>query len=457
MLLRLQARPAGILDAVEFVRSLRQLWRHRLFRRLLAVRVATQTADGVLQVALASYVLFSPERQPDAASVATVLAITLLPFSILGPFVAIVLDRWSRRQILVILDLCRAGLMLGMGAVVATGLRTGTTELIFYGGVLLTMSLNRFLLAGLSAALPHTIDAGEYMVANSVMPTIGPAGAVVGVALGTGLRLGLGAQMPDYAANAVLLAVAAVGFVISAGLAMRIGRRELGPDEPDPARPSDILAGLVEALRHLRERREAGLGLLAIGAHRIVYGVVTVAMILVFRNYLHTPDEVGPALADLGLLAVCTAAGFVAAAAVTPPASARIGVRTVIVVSFVLSAGFQLVPGAIFLRVPLLIAGFLLGITAQSIKLCVDTLVQAHVDDEVKGRVFVLYDMVFNVALVIAAAIAAVILPADGRSVLIIAVLAACYLLLGVLFAIASRGLSMDEGTESLKREAPHL
>ena len=63
-------------------RSLRQLWRHRYFRRLLAVRVAVQSCDGVLQVALASYVLFSPERQPDAASIAVVLATTMLPFSI---------------------------------------------------------------------------------------------------------------------------------------------------------------------------------------------------------------------------------------------------------------------------------------------------------------------------------------------------------------------------------------
>ena len=441
---------------MEFVRSLRQLWRHRLFRRLLAVRVATQTADGVLQVALASYVLFSPQRQPDAASVATVLAITLLPFSILGPFVAVVLDRWSRRQILVVLDLCRAGLALALAALVATGLRTGGTELIFYGGVLLTMSLNRFLLAALSAALPHTIDPSEYMVANSVMPTIGPAGTVVGVGLGTGLRLVLGAQMPDYAANGILFAVAAGGFVFSASLALRIGRAKLGPDEPAPARPSDIVAGLIEALRHLRERREAGLGLLAIGAHRIVYGVVTVAMILLFRNYLHAPDEVAPALADLGLLAIITAAGFVAAAAVTPPASARSGIRTVIVACLVLSAGFQIVPGAIFAKVPLLAAGFLLGVTAQSIKLCVDTLVQAHVDDELKGRVFVLYDMVLNVALVIAAGIAAVILPADGRSVLILAVLAGCYLLLGIVFAVISRGMSLDEGTESLKRGVEH-
>ena len=60
------------------LRSFRQLWRHRYFRRLLAVRVAVQSSDGVLQVGLAAYVLFSPERQPDAASIAIVLAITAM-------------------------------------------------------------------------------------------------------------------------------------------------------------------------------------------------------------------------------------------------------------------------------------------------------------------------------------------------------------------------------------------
>lgn len=436
---------------MEFVRSLRQLIGHRLFRRLLAVRVATQTADGVLQVALASYVLFSPQRQPDAASVATVLAITLLPFSILGPFVSVVLDRWSRRQILVVLDLARAVLAVGLAILVGSGLRTGWSELAFYGGVLLAMSLNRFLLAALSAALPHTIDASEYMVANSVMPTIGPLGTVVGVGLGTTLRIMLGNQMPDYRANAVLFCLAGAGWLISMAFALRIPRRALGPDEPDPALAREIVRGLVEALAHLKQRRAAGLGLVAIGLHRIVYGIVTVAMILVFRNYLNAPADVNPALADLGLLAVVTAAGFVTAAAVTPPLSARLGVRRVVVGGFAASAVFQVVPGAIFAQVPLLVAGFLLGITAQSIKLCVDTLVQAHVDDEFKGRVFVVYDMIFNVALVVAAVIGAAILPADGVSVPIILVQAVAYAVLGVWFSLVSRDLSMDEGTESLR------
>jgi MFS family permease len=434
-----------------FDRSLRQLWRHRYFRRLLAVRVAIQSCDGVLQVALASYVLFSPERQPDATSIAVVLAITLLPFSIVGPFVGVVLDRVSRRQVLVVGNLARSAVTLGLAALVATGLRTSGIETLLYGGVLVAMSLNRFLLAALSASLPHTIEASEYMVANSVVPVVGPAGALIGVGVATSLRLILGQVMPDYRANAILFVIAAAGFVLSAALALRIPRRQLGPDDVEPTKARDIVVGLVDALRHLRDRRAAGIGLLTIAAHRLIYGIVTVATILVYRNYFHSLDEVDAAIADLGLLVVITGAGFVLASVVTPPMSARLGVRSTMIVCLLASAIFQVVPGAIYAKVPLLVAAFLLGLMAQNIKICVDTLVQAHVADQFKGRVFVIYDMIFNVVLVVAAVIAAVILPANGKSVIILIIMAVGYLLVALGFALASRGVSMDEGTESLQ------
>jgi MFS family permease len=440
---------------MEFARSLQQLWRHRYFRRLLAVRIAVQSCDGVLQVALAAYVLFSPQRQPDAASIALVLAITLLPFSILGPFAAVVIDRVSRRQVLVVCNLARAAVTLVLAALVATGLRTLGVEALFYGGVLLAMSLNRFLLAALSASLPHTIDPGEYMVANSVVPVVGPVGLLIGVTVATPLRLILGQVMPDYRANAILFVVAAAGFALSVGLALWIPRRQLGPDDVEPVRARDVVAGLIEALAHLRSRRAAGIGLLTIAAHRLVYGVVTVAMILVYRNYFHTLDQVDAAIADLGLLVVIIGAGFAFASVVTPPMSARLGVRSTMIICLLASAVFQVVPGAIYARVPLLAAAFLLGLTAQGLKLCVDTLVQAHVADEFKGRVFVLYDVIFNVTLVVAAVIAAIILPVNGKSVAIMIVMAVCYLLTGVVFALVSRGVSMNEGTESLQGLKP--
>jgi MFS family permease len=436
---------------VGFLPALRRLWRHGYFRRLLAVRVATQTGDGVLQIALASYVLFSPERQPDAASIAAVLAVTLLPFSLIGPFVGVVLDRWSRRQIILVVDTTRCLLAFGLAALVATGLRTGAVETAFYGGVLLAMSLNRFLLAALSAGLPHTIEPGEYLVANSVVPTIGPAGALVGAIIATTVRLGLGTTMPGYLANAGVFSLAAIGYAVSASLALRIPRRRLGPDTMTPPRPAEIVHGLVAAVEHLVQRRPAGLGLLTIGAHRIIYGTVTVATILVYRNYFHPVSDVEPAIADLGLLVVFTGAGFVLSAAVTPPMTARVGVRAWMMICLFASAAFQLVPGAIYTKLWLMVAAFWLGLVAQGLKICVDTLVQAHVADDFKGRVFVIYDMIFNVALVASAALAALIVPTNGKSVAMLAALAGCYLLVGIWFTVVSRGLDLDAGTESLR------
>jgi len=436
---------------MKFARSLWQLWRHEYFRRLLWIRIVIQSSDGVLQVALAAYVLFSPERQPDAVSIAIVLAITLLPFSILGPFAAVLIDRVSRRQVLVVVNLTRALVTMGLAAVIVTGLNTVGAQVLIYGGLLLAMSLNRFLLAALSASLPHTIDASEYMIANSVVPTVGPAGLLIGVAIATPLRLILGHVMPDHRANAILFVIAAAGFLLSAGMALWIPRRQLGPDVIGTTKSREVVTGLLEAVAHLRSRRPAGLGLLTIAAHRLIYGIVTVSMILVFRNYFHTPDQLDAAIADLGVLVVITGAGFVFASVLTPPLSARLGVRRTMIICLLASAVFQLVPGAIYAQVPLMIAAFLLGLAAQGIKICVDTLVQAYVSDDFKGRVFVLYDMIFNVALVVAAIIAAIILPLNGKSVLILVLMAICYLLIGLWFALASRGVSMNEGTQSLQ------
>ncbi|HKN45253.1 MAG TPA: hypothetical protein VJW23_15180, partial [Propionibacteriaceae bacterium] len=58
---------------------------------------------------------------------------------------------------------------------------------------------------------------------------------------------------------------------------------------------------------------------------------------------------------------------------------------------------------------------------------------------------------IFNVTLVAAAAVAALILPTDGKSVIILIIMAVGYLLVALGFALASRGISMDEGTESLQ------
>ncbi len=79
----------------------------------------------------------------------------------------------------------------------------------------------------------------------------------------------------------------------------------------------------------------------------------------------------------------------------------------------------------------MLIAAFMLGLTSQGAKIVTDTVVQSSVDDAFRGRVFALYDMLFNIAFVASAGLAALMLPTDGRSVQLL-------LIVSVLFAITA-------------------
>lgn len=415
------------------IRDLRLLLRGRGFRRLFTVRVASQFSDGVFQVALASYVLFSPERQASPGAIAASFAAVLLPFSVLGPFTGVLIDRWSRRQILVWANVLRAGVMLVLTAVVAAG-RSG---LWFFLVVLVALSVNRFLLAALSAALPHVVDEKRLVMANSVTPTSGTFAFLLGLTAGGGMREVV-ENLHGYGDLAVLLCAAAL-YAAAAALALRMARDLLGPDF-DPGMPTvrehvrHVLEGLVDGFHHLRARREAADGLLAIGSHRFFYGISTVATILLYRSYFNAPDEPESGFAGLALAVLVSGAGFVSAALVTPLATSRLSLQQWVTGLLGLAAVVQVVPGAFYTEPTLLVAAFALGLTSQGIKISVDTLVQEWVDDAFRGRVFAFYDVIFNVAFVAAAAVGAVILPVDGKSYLALGLIALGYALTATVY-----------------------
>lgn len=419
-------------------RHLSHLLRGRSFRKLFAVRVSSQLTDGVFQTALASYVIFSPEQQPSPAAIASALAVVLLPFSVLGPFVGVLLDRWSRRQVLAWSNFVRVGLV----GVLAVGVALDLRGVALFGLVLVCLSVNRFLLAGLSAALPHVVVPEDLVTANAVTPTAGTMAFLVGLALGTGTRYGWAALGVD--GDVGVLLSAALLYGVAGGLALRIPRDLLGPDF-DPARPAvreaagHVARGLVDGLRHLAERRPATYGLAAIGAHRFFYGVSTVALILIYRNYFHGPSEGDAALADLSVAILVSGVGFFTAAVMTPIVVERFSQRTWILTLLVGAAVTQLLPGGFYTRPTLLVAAFFLGLASQGIKICVDTLVQTEVEDAFRGRVFALYDVIFNVAFVAAAAVAAAVLPEDGRSHVVLALVAAGYLVTALGYARVTR------------------
>ncbi|MEV5511919.1 MFS transporter [Streptomyces flaveolus] len=404
------------------VRDLRVLLRLRGFRRLLVVRLLSQGADGVYQVALATYVVFSPEKQTSAAAIASAMAVLLLPYSLVGPFAGVLLDRWRRRQVFLYGNLLRALL----ASVTAVLMVASVPDWLFYVSALCVTAVNRFVLAGLSASLPRVVDAERLVIANSLSPTAGTLAATAGGGLAFVVRL----VVADSDAAVVLLG--AVLYLCGALASLRMAAELLGPDRalvrPDLA---SALAGtardLVAGVRHLLApaRRGAARALAAMTLMRFCYGALLVLLLMLCRYALASDTDEGLAL--LGLALGVSGAGFFAAAVITPWAAGRLGPGRWMAVCAGIAAVLVPALGLPFATAPLLAAAFVLGLTTQGSKIATDTIVQSSVDDAFRGRIFSVYDVLFNVAFVGAAGVAALMLPPDGRSVPLVATVAAVY------------------------------
>ncbi|MFD3582156.1 MFS transporter [Streptomyces sp. NPDC058683] len=404
------------------VRDLRVLLRLRDFRRLLTVRLLSQGADGVYQVALAAYVVFSPEKQTSPGAIASAMAVLLLPYSLVGPFAGVLLDRWRRRQVFLYGNLLRA-LLAAVTAVLMAG---HVPDWLFYVSALCVTAVNRFVLSGLSAALPRVVDPERLVLANSLSPTAGTLAATAGGGLAFAVRL----LASDSDAAVVLLGAALYLSAALTSLTMAPGL--LGPDR-HPAQPSlgtaviTTARDLLEAIRHLAapRRREAVWALLSMTVMRFCYGALLVLVLMLCRYALSADPDDGLGL--LGLALGISGAGFFAAAVVTPWAAGRLGPGRWIVVCAASAAVLEPALGLPFTTVPMLVAAFVLGLITQGAKIATDTIVQSSVDDGFRGRIFSVYDVLFNVAFVGAAGVAALMLPPDGRSAALVITVAFIY------------------------------
>ncbi|KPI07774.1 major facilitator superfamily MFS_1 [Actinobacteria bacterium OK074] len=412
------------------VRDLRVLLRLGNFRRLLAVRLLSQGADGVYQIALAAYVVFSPEKQTSATAIASAMAVLLLPYSLVGPFAGVLLDRWRRRQVFLYGNLARA-LMASATAVLIIA---HVPDWLFYVSALCVTAVNRFVLSGLSAALPRVVDTERLVIANSLSPTAGTLAAIAGGGLAFVVRL----TVADSDAAVVLLGA---GLYLCGALAsLRMAPDLLGPDQ-ELVRPrlATALAGtardLAAGVRHLvaPARREAARALAAMSVMRFCYGALLVMLLMLCRYSLTSDPDAGLAL--LGLALGVSGAGFFAAAVVTPGAAGRLGPGRWIVVCAGTAAVLEPALGLPFATGPLLVGSFFLGLTTQGAKIATDTIVQSAVDDGFRGRIFSVYDVLFNIAFVGAAAVAALVLPPDGRSVPLVIAVAVVYAAVAVAMA----------------------
>jgi MFS family permease len=385
----------------------------KLFR-LLRIRWTGQLTDGLFQSALASFVLFSPERQASAVNAAVAFAVVLLPYSVVGPFVGTILDRFSRQRAIFFANTVRAA-TLGVIALLMLNDRTGVEITVF---VLVAFGVNRLILAGLSAGIPLMTNPKSLIAANALAVTGGSVWVVLGGGIGLGIRQLINGVESANHADALLVLVAAFGYLIAALLAALLKKDEIGPLSHEIAE-----GGFFQGIREMRDgfnflriHQDAARGIAATAIHRGGITALTLATLLLERNTFHSPADSEAGLTGVSITLTIAACGFVVGAAIAPYGVRTFGrhrwIRFSILAASV-SSLFLVIdrnPGLLFAT------AFFTALFGQSVKVTNDALVQSKIEDIFRGRVFAVYDVLVNGAIVIGALIAAWILPISGDS-----------------------------------------
>jgi MFS family permease len=376
--------------------GLRALARVRRFRRLIGVQALSQAADGMYQIALASVLIFSVEAAQTPAQVTKILAVTYLPFSLVGPFTGPFIDRFSRRSIL-------AGSKVVMTAITLLLVPAASwPEPVLLGLVVTNVSINRFFHAAKNAVVPSLVEPQRYLLANAVSTTTGMVAALGGAVIG--------GPVADALSPEVVLVAAAACMAVSAVLAGTI---------PLPKGEKRGLSGIASELRENLHDVGAGLrvlvrsaqatyGVVAIWSMRALLGLVLLAALVLLRARF----DIG-ATGFSSIWAALAVGGFVGAVLVTPVARV-VGYRGVAPVAMVVAGGAALVGGPIASLFALLPTVFLGGIAMSATKIASDTLVQRGVPDHFRGRAFTVYDLGYNGAFVVAGLIPTAIRPLLG-------------------------------------------
>jgi MFS family permease len=380
------------------------------FGRLLAVRVASQSGDGLFQAGLAGAILFNPDRAADPWEVAASFAVLFLPYSLLGPFAGALMDRWDRRYVLVGANVARLLLIACVGLLLAVGAR----DVLVLFGALIVNGFTRFVASGLSAALPHVVPREQVVTMNSVATAAGAVAAFLGANFWLLPRWLFGAG--DIGSATVIFTVT-VPVLVALLLSLRFPPRSLGPDDTARAIHGSaiyaVATGWLHGLRTVAATPSVTATLSALAAHRAVFGINTLVTLVMVRH-----SDTATAVVGLGTAVVfvaVTGTGSFLANLVTPATVRRAGRFATANWALGFAAVVQLI-GAILVVPVMLVCAFLLGAAGQMMKLCADTAMQMDVDDPLRGHVFAFQDSLFWVSFIGAIAVSASVIPPDGRS-----------------------------------------
>jgi len=357
--------------------------------------------DALIAISLADTVFFSLPVDEAKVKVALYLGLTMLPLALAGPLLVIPLDRAGPRRWISL----TAALVRAVVAVIAAPRVDSLLLFPLALALLVASKVHAIAKNGLTMAYADP-DEG-LMQANARLGRVAVGGAIWAAPFGFALLKVFGAAGPMYLAAAAYAASAALNLRMSRPRAIAKGR-PVGP------------RGRIHALT-----------LPAIGA----VGMRAASGFLLFLMAFSLRRDGQPAWWFAVLAGSAVAGGFLAD--MVAPRFRRTVREEAMVVSCVLGAGLGAGVAFQWYALPVLAAFALVAGSATEFgRLAFQSLMQRHAPEGALGRVFVRYEVLFQLAWVGGAFLPAV-LPIQFRTGILI--LAAFYLVLAVVTYVRRR------------------
>ena len=407
-------------------RGLRLLVERRDFALLMATQFAAQAGDGIIQAALAKLIVFGNQKGFDleeARSPDELLRIALylfVPYTIISPFLGVVIDRWDRRRLLFVANGLRAVVLVIVG-LVGTG---SVPDGVLFGAFLLTLASTRVVLATKSAALPATLE-GESLVEGNAVSQLGGAIFQLG-----GVAAALIAA--KYLDTEPIVIVGALVYVLGAGTALlikRAGEAKVATTLMQEA--ARVIKSIAAGIAEVSRTPAAGAAITTYFWFRLLWSFSIVGIGFIARELL--ADD------DFQLLAITAGAGAAGAVLGFLMAS-RMNARTrssgqLALIAASVAGVAVAVLGGVETKATLGILTFFLGFGFFLGKISLDTMVQEALGDDFRGRAFSLYDIAYNMAWVVAAAAMKMWWTGSAQGILLAG--------MGIVFLVGIAGLAL--------------
>jgi MFS family permease len=393
-------------------RGLALIFKRRDFGLLMATQYAAQAGDGIVQTALAKYVVFGGQEGFDVEAAENpeellrIVLIVFIPYTILSPFLGVVIDRWDRRRLLAVANGLRGVAvalvgLLGMSVASGddlTGLLGSETlpSVVLFLIFMLTLASTRVVLAAKAAALPSTLDgSGGRLVEGNAVSQLGGALFQLG---GAGAAF-VASTIVDVAP---IVVVGAAVYVVGAFAATMIERAsEVRVRSSLAEEVASVVRNIAVGLREVSRRPKAAAAITTYFWLRLLWSFALVGIGFIARDLI-ADDDIQVLVVTGGAGAAGAVLGFVLAPRLN--VRARSSAQLVLAASSVAGVAVAVL-GAVEMQLSLAVLTFFLGFGFFLGKISLDTMVQEALGDDFRGRAFSLYDIAYNMAWVIAAAL----------------------------------------------------